>query len=297
MRSRIEYKKVCKQCGKIFVAGTSVTKYCSVKCSNLGSKAEKREKLLQSESIEIQERNKQKLLSKEFLSISESAILLGISRPTIYKMLANGEIKSIRASERIVRIKRSDLENIKSSATSINTIASNINKSQYEQITVAEVIEKFNISTTYFYRKIKIADIKPTIIKGKAHYPLKPLQKIFARKQYVEIADWYSVADIVKKFKVRKEYVYEYTSEHKIPKKRVGNNVLISQYHWDNAHGLNKTENENYYTVEQAIKKYKIGRNHLYDLIRNHKIPKVKRGINVLIHKKSLDNLMSNRKR
>jgi excisionase family DNA binding protein len=49
------------------------------------------------------------LLSQEFLSISSVAVLLSISRPAIYKMIANGEIRAIHISERIVRIKRTDL--------------------------------------------------------------------------------------------------------------------------------------------------------------------------------------------
>ncbi|MDR2449212.1 MAG: helix-turn-helix domain-containing protein [Prevotellaceae bacterium] len=62
------------------------------------------------------------------------------------------------------------------------------------------------------------------------------------------------------------------------------------------AKGLGPTENENYYTVPQATEKYGIGCSHLYDLIRTHKIPKITRGRNIMIHREKLDKIMSNRK-
>jgi excisionase family DNA binding protein len=233
------------------------------------------------------------------LSISSAAALLSISRPTIYKMIANGEIKAIRISERIIRIKRTDLEQIQPAVTiaPINTPITEINKIKEEYIGISEALQQFNISPTWFYRKIKTAEIKPATIDGKTLYPLKPLKKLFTKKQYAEIAEWYTMAEIVEKFGVSKQYVYEYTSDHKLPRKKQGIEVLISKYHWDQSKGLDPAENENYYTVPQATEKYGIGRNHLYDVIRTHKISKIARGNKILIHKETFDNLMNKRKK
>jgi excisionase family DNA binding protein len=120
---------------------------------------------------------------------------------------------------------------------------------------------------------------------------------LFAKKQYADITEWYTVAEITEKFGVSQQYVYEYTSDHKMPKKREGKAVFISKLHWDKSRGLNQTENENYYTVPQVVEKFGIGRSHLYDLIRAHKLPKIKRGQSILIHRQELDNIMNNRKK
>lgn len=297
MARKFEYKKVCKCCGKTFTAYTSTTKYCSSICSKRGHKAELRDKRLQTNSEEIQESNRKKLLSQEFLSITSAAALLSISRPTVYKMIANGEIKTIRISERIVRIKRTDIEQIQPSIAPINTPIAEINKTKEEYITISEALEQFKISLTWFYKKIKTAQIQPRIIDGKTLYPLKPLKKLFAKKLYANIAEWYTIAEIMEKFSVSKQYVYEYTSDHKMPKKKEGRKVLISKYHWDKSRGLDPTENEDYYTVPQTTEKYNTGRSHLYDLIRTHKIPKIKRGQTILIHRETADKIMSNRKK
>jgi excisionase family DNA binding protein len=301
MTSKFEYKKVCQFCGNEFIAQKSTTKYCSDTCANRGNKAEKRQERLRIESEAIKERNRQNLLSQENLSLTDAAALLGISRPTLYKLLNDRGVELLRISKRTIRVKKSDLLNLYQNQPEkpapINTPIAEISKKQEEHITVAEALQLFKISNTYLYNKIRAKQIQPVIIKGKAHYPKNILQKLFAKKQYADITEWYTVAEITEKFGVSQQYVYEYTSDHKMPKKREGKAVFISKLHWDKSRGLNQTENENYYTVPQVVEKFGIGRSHLYDLIRVYKIPKIKRGQSILIHRQELDSIMNNRKK
>jgi excisionase family DNA binding protein len=300
MTGKFEYKKVCQFCGNVFVAQKSTTKYCSEVCARRAYKAEARQKRLQAESAEIKERNRQNLLAQENLSLTDAAALLGISRPTLYKLLNERGVELLRISKRTIRVKKSDLLNLYQNqpqkSLPINTPITGINQKQ-EYITVAEALQLFKISNTYLYNKIKEKQLQPLIIKGKAHYSKNALQKIFAKKQYADIAEWYTVAEIMEKFGVSQQYVYDYTSDHKMPKKREGKTVFISKPHWDKSRGLDLAESENYYTVPQAIEKFGIGRSHLYDIIRVQKIPKIKHGQSILIHRQELDNLMSNRKK
>ena len=301
MTERIQFEFACKTCGKLFIAYTSTTKYCSPNCAKRGYKTAKRKERLQLESEETQERNRQNLLLQVNLSLTDAAALLGISRPTLYKLLDDRKVELLRISKRTVRVRQSDISNLYQKTPEklipINTSIAEINRIQEEYITIADALKQFKISNTWFYRKIKEKEITPIVIKGTTHYPIKMLQKIFAKKQYTDIAEWYSVSEIVEKFRVSRQYVYEYTSDHKMPKKREGKEVLISKYHWDKSRGLDPTESENYYTVPQATEKYGIGRSHLYDLIRAHKIPKIKYGQSILIHRQEIDNLMINRKK
>jgi excisionase family DNA binding protein len=301
MARKFEYKKVCQFCGNMFVAQKSTTKYCSEVCNNRANKAANRQERLQTESAEVNERNRQNLLAQENLSLTDAAVLLDISRPTLYKLLNDRGVELLRISKRTIRVKKSDLLNLYQNQpekpASRNTPIAETNKKQAEYITVAEALQLFKISNTYLYNKIREKQLHPLIIKGKAHYSKNTLQKIFAKKQYADIAEWYTVAEIIEKFGVSQQYVYEYTSDHKMPKKREGKTVLISKYHWDKSRGLDLAESENYYTVPQATEKFGIGRNHLYDIIRAQKIPKIKHGQSILIHCQELDNLMSNRKK
>lgn len=301
MANRIQYQLVCVCCGETFTGSCGTTKYCSSICSGRAEKAKKREERLRTKSEEIREQNRQSLLSQEYLSLSSAAILLGVSRPTMYGLINRGALPVLRLSQRTVRIKRSDLEKLNEQQAStiapISTPIAEINKAKEELITASEAVKRFKISDTWFYRQIKKHDIKPVIVEGKTLYPLKTVKRIFAKKQHADIAEWYTVTEIVEKFGVSKQYVYEYTSDHKMPKKREGKITLISKHHWDKSRGLDPAESEAYYTVPQAIEKFGISRGHLYDLIRAHKIPKIKHGQSILINRQELDNLMNKRKK
>ena len=179
----------------------------------------------------------------------------------------------------------------------INTPIAQINKTKEEFISISEAQQQFKISLSWFHKKVRENKILPAIIEGKTLYPAKALKSLFAKKQYADISEWYTVAEIVEKFGVSQQYVYEYTSDHKMPKRREGKTVFISKLHWEKSRGLDQTESESYYTVAQATEKYAIGRSHLYDLVRAHKLPKIKSGKNILIHRQELDNIMNNRKR
>jgi excisionase family DNA binding protein len=177
MTGNFEYKKVCKFCGNAFVAQKSTTKYCCDNCAKraykVKQKAQKRDERLQLESDEIKERNRQNLLSQEYLSLTNAAALLGISRPTIYKVIASGELKTIRISERVVRVKKSDLEKLQSKTLApIKHTVAEINKTIEEYISVEDAMQQFNVSNTWFYNKIRSKKITPILIKGKANYPV-----------------------------------------------------------------------------------------------------------------------------
>jgi excisionase family DNA binding protein len=110
--AKIEYNKVCKYCGKTFIALTSTTKYCGHTCANRANKEEKRQERLRTDSEEIKERNRQKMLSQENFSLTDAATLLDISRPTLYKLLDDRGVELLRISKRTIRVKKSDLLNL-----------------------------------------------------------------------------------------------------------------------------------------------------------------------------------------
>lgn len=49
---------------------------------------------------------------KEILTVKETALLLGCSGKTVYRLIHKGIIKANNLSERMIRIKRSDLNKI-----------------------------------------------------------------------------------------------------------------------------------------------------------------------------------------
>lgn len=110
MSSKIRVKRKCQFCKNIFIARTTVTKYCSDTCSKKAYKKRKRdEKIQKAEIEEIQRTFDPNLGAKLFLNIAETTELLGVSRWTIQRMIKRGELKAKKFGRRVI-IARKDID-------------------------------------------------------------------------------------------------------------------------------------------------------------------------------------------
>lgn len=119
MSSNIRLAKNCEFCGKDFIAKTTVTKYCGDHCAKRAYKARKRNEKIGSVKKENKrsfpkpaEGHLETIQEKDFLTISEVATLLRLSKPTIYRLIKEGNLKAVKFSQRSTRIKRSDIDNL-----------------------------------------------------------------------------------------------------------------------------------------------------------------------------------------
>ena len=115
MTSYIRIPKKCEFCGIEFIAKTLQTRYCSHNCSRRFWKARDRDKKLS----DYEEKNRAKeseskpipsIVSpndKEYLSIAESAALLGVSKRTLERLIASDKIHVTRLNRRVVISKKS----------------------------------------------------------------------------------------------------------------------------------------------------------------------------------------------
>ncbi|MBX7141432.1 MAG: helix-turn-helix domain-containing protein [Chitinophagales bacterium] len=113
MSSNIRLTKTCVQCGKEFIAKTTVTACCGNDCARDYYKRRKREEKIQ---LAIQKENEMKpfnpvVKEKEFLSIDETCQLLGASRWTIYRLIERKKIKAAKLGSRTI-IKREIIDNL-----------------------------------------------------------------------------------------------------------------------------------------------------------------------------------------
>lgn len=105
MSSNIRITKICQQCGVEFIAKTTVTKYCGDNCSKRAYKARKREESIEKSNKEVEQIKNapfETLKSKEFLSLSECATLIGVSRRTIYRLIEKDIIKPTKLLGRTI---------------------------------------------------------------------------------------------------------------------------------------------------------------------------------------------------
>ncbi|MFN8429801.1 MAG: helix-turn-helix domain-containing protein [Spirosomataceae bacterium] len=101
MSSNIQVPKICQHCGQTFIAKTTVTKFCSHKCSSRNYKKRAKEAKVNATLEATTDQLIQKFQtsktssgnqSKEFLSINEVSDLLGVSRWTINRMVQRGDL-------------------------------------------------------------------------------------------------------------------------------------------------------------------------------------------------------------
>jgi len=114
MSSNIEITRICRFCDNEFTAKTTVTKYCSHRCASRAYKARQR-------GNDIVKSNQEtattisapiiELQAKDFLSVSDASVLLGVSRWTLSRAINDGRLKIVRFGKRIV-IKRTEIDRL-----------------------------------------------------------------------------------------------------------------------------------------------------------------------------------------
>lgn len=89
MAKATEIEKVCEWCKQPFIAQKLTTRYCSHRCNSSAYKSAKREEKRKTfkmiaigtkrmQQIEVLSEAYERIKDKEFLSVSETAILLGV---------------------------------------------------------------------------------------------------------------------------------------------------------------------------------------------------------------------------
>ena len=165
MSSNLSINRVCELCKITFTAKTTVTRFCSHKCSSKNSKEKARNAKInksnletQSVSFKIDDRKFEDIKAKEFLTVNDAAQLLNMSPKTVYRLIEREVINSVKFSERKTLIRRSDIEryfdhNLKEiEKNKINPVEE---ITIFNSYTMQEVIDKFQISNSALYNLIK----------------------------------------------------------------------------------------------------------------------------------------------
>ena len=117
--SKIRIKKICEYCGQEFYAFKTSTRFCSKSCNDRAYKMRQRVntvKKAESENLTVsQERTFSVINQKEYLSIKEVGILLGITSRAVYNYIYSGQLKAIKLSTRLTIIHKSDIDSMMSS--------------------------------------------------------------------------------------------------------------------------------------------------------------------------------------
>ena len=232
-----------------------------------------------------------RIKDKPFLTITETAIYLGVTRPTVYGYIKRGELKVTRLGFKYL-LKKEDIDELFNNPTEFHTPTKE--KTPITDFyTTAEVKEKYHVNESWIFLVAKKNNIPRTFNRGKTYWSKKHVDAYFAKKAPdPDITEWYSTQEIQKKFGMTLSAIYTFVSKNAIPKKKEGIMVYYSKKHVDIAKGVAAPEEPQYYTVAEAMEKFNLTRDQLYHYAKYHNIPKVKKGKYTLISKPELDKLL-----
>ena len=296
MSSNLKIKRICAWCGKEFIAQKTTTACCSKQCANALYKKRKRDEAIKINNQNIEKKIEEKPITiikdKPFLTITETAIYLGVTRPTIYGYIKRGELKVIRLGFKYF-LKKEDIDKLFNTPIEFHTPTKE--KAPITDFyTTSEVKGKYHVNESWIFVIAKKHNIPRTFNRGKTYWSKKHIDAYFAKKAPdPDITEWYSTQEMQEKFGMTLSAIYTFAYKNAIPKKKEGIMVYYSKKHVDIAKGIAKPEETMYYTVAEAMEKFNLTRDQLYHYVKWHHISKIKKGKYTFISRTELDKLLA----
>ena len=292
----MEIQKRCKYCGRSFIAHKMTTIYCSPSCNNKDYKRAIREKQI----AEFMEEEKKKtpkvdiLGGKEFLTPTEGASLLGLSRATFYRYMSNGTIKAVQLRGKTI-IRRKDIERLFDNPP---TYQSHSEKKQEkrEYYTFRQIMEKFKCSKKAVMTRVEKYNI-PKVYQGRNCFFDRALVDVHFAQLIAEIDlhDYYTIPQLEEKYKMSHAAVLSFVTRNKIPRITQGRTVYYSRAHIDTIKGERESIDPNYYTYSEIMEKYHFTKDQVAYYIHNYEIDNHKQGRFTVINRKEFDRIIKER--
>ncbi len=292
MSSNIRIEKTCEWCGQQFTAQTTVTRFCSKRCAEHSYKERMRQQKIQQANSAVPSKISV-INEKDYLTVAETAQVLGMTRQGVYKLIYRGDLAAAKLSSRLTLIKRDSIDKMLDGSP-YKKRESNEKKMINEFYTRADIREKYGVKDSWIYKVVAENNVPKTILRGKAYFSKSHIDRLFsARKENLEITEWYSVEDIQNKYGMTLSAIYTLVSKIGIPKRKEGSKVYYSKYHFDVAKGTKSAEDVEFISVPEAMEKYSLTRDQLYHYVKTYKITKLRCGKYVKLNAKELEALFN----
>ena len=176
-----EIKRKCKVCGKVFVAKTLDSHYCSPKCSKV---AWKRKKDAKDKNARLEAIARQIPDIREYISVKEAVAMFGVERNTLYRLIKSGRIPAVNIGTRLIRIKRSDMENRfltrpESIAEKERPIPKLYSMEPEDCYTITQVCEKYHINDSSVWAHVRKYSIPSRQIGNYVYVPKQEIDNLY----------------------------------------------------------------------------------------------------------------------
>ena len=177
----LEIRRKCTVCGKVFLAKTLDSQFCSKRCGDVYRKrqrdAEKREVRLSKIILQIPK-------ARDYISVKEAVAIFGVERDTIYRLIRKGQIPAINIGTRLTRIKREDLEQLLPTRKSIKKenakpIPKLYNLEPENCYTVGEICKKYRINDSTVWAHVRKYSIPSRQIGNYVYIPKDEIDNLY----------------------------------------------------------------------------------------------------------------------
>ena len=177
----LEIKRKCKVCGKVFVAKTLDSYYCSPKC---GKVAWKRKKDVKDRNAKLEAIAQQVPDIREYISVKEAVAMFGVERSTLYRLIKLGRIPVINLGTRLTRIKRSEMEQLflkrpESIAEKEKPVPKTYSLEPEDCYTITEICEKYHINDSSVWAHVRKYSIPSRQIGNYVYVPKQEIDNLY----------------------------------------------------------------------------------------------------------------------
>ena len=288
----MEVRKICQWCGKPFIAKKTTTCYCSHQCSNLGYKERIRERKRELKKMQELLQPKQASEGQDFFSFAQAAKLMGVTRQYIYKLVKENKLRASRISGKKSLIRRADIE-LMLKTKPYESIKPKVDVDITEYYTAEQIAEKYKVNTKWVWTYTREHDVPKVKIRQFNYYSKKHIDAAFAKYRTDNaLTEWYTPEEIEKKYGMTRVAIRSHVYRNNIPSKKEHGQIFYSKLHFDLSKSTEQESLAEYYTVKEAMDKFKLTRDSVYGILQFHEIKREKHGRFVRFLKVDFDKVM-----
>ena len=291
----MEVRKICQWCGKPFIAKKTTTCYCSHQCSNLGYKERIRERKRQMRKMQELLQPKQAAEGQDFFSFAQAAKLMGVTRQYVYKLVKESKLRASRISWKKSLFRRADIE-LMLKTKPYERIVPKDDFDMSEYYTAEEIAEKYKVNAKWVWTYTRQHKIPKVKVRQFNYYSKKHIDAAFAKNKTDDaLTEWYTPEEIEEKYGMTRVAIRSHVYRNNIPSKKEHGQIFNSKLHFDLSKQTAEDDSSEYYTVQEAMKKYNLTRDSVYGILQFHEIKREKKGRFVRFLKVEFDHIMGAR--
>ena len=127
-----------------------------------------------------------------------------------------------------------------------------------EYYTAEQIAEKYKVNTKWVWTYTREHDILKVRIRQFNYYSKKHIDAVFAKyKTDDALTEWYTPEEIEEKYGMTRVAIRSHVYRNNIPSKKEHGQIFYSKLHFDLSKKTTEDDSSEYYTVQEAMKKYK----------------------------------------